>query len=351
MNDFLTRVYFSNTFSAWLTAAALALVIFLALWSAKKLLLGRFRKRAAEQGSQLTELLRGIVSGSSVLFFLVTALFLALQVLEVSPGLEKTSRLVFIIALLLQAGFIGNRIIAFFLEQYRRSHLDRDAAGVTTVSALAFAAKLVLWALVLLLALDNLGINVTGLVAGLGIGGIAVALAAQSVLGDLFASLSIVLDKPFVIGDFIILGNELGTVEHIGLKTTRIKSLSGEQLIIGNADLLNSRIRNFKRMTERRALFSIGVTYQTSPEKLAAIPGMLREIIEKQENLRFERAHFKEFADFALVFEVVYWVLDPAYAVFMDRQQEINLEIARRFAAAGIEFAYPTQTVFLAKNC
>ncbi len=350
MNDFLDRVFYSNTVSAWLTAAALALVVFLLLWSLKKLLLGRFRKSDPSRGSHVSELLHGAVSRSRALFFLVTAIFLALQVLEIPPGLEKTGRLVFIIALLLQAGVIGNQVIAFFLEQYRKKHLDRDAAGVTTVSALAFVGKLVLWGLVLLLALDNLGVNVTGLVAGLGIGGIAVALAAQSVLGDLFASLSIVLDQPFVIGDFIVLENDRGTVEHIGLKTTRIKSLSGEQLIIGNADLLRSRIRNFKRMTERRALFSIGVTYQTPPEKLAAIPGMIQEIIEVREKLRFERAHFKEFADFALVFEVVYWVLDPAFTVFMDIQQEINLEIARRFAASGIEFAYPTQTVFLAKN-
>ncbi len=175
----------------------------------------------------------------------------------------------------------------------------------------------------LLLALDNLGVDVTALVAGLGVGGIAVALAVQSILGDLFASLSIVLDKPFVIGDFIIVGDLLGTVENVGIKTTRVRSLSGEQLIFSNADLLNSRIRNYGRMYERRVVFTVGVTYDTPRHKLE---------------------------DFSLDFETVYYVQDPAYNLYMDIQQAINLELYQRFADEGIEFAYPTQTLFLAKE-
>jgi len=200
---------------------------------------------------------------------------------------------------------------------------------------------------ILLLALDNMGVDITALIAGLGIGGIAVALALQNVLGDLFASLSIVLDKPFVIGDFIIVDDLLGTVERIGLKTTRVRSLYGEQLVFSNSDLLNSRIRNYKRMFERRILFSIGVTYQTPHEKLATIPGIIREVIESQEQVRFDRAHFKEYGDSALKFEIVYYVLVPDYNTHMDIQQAINLAIVRRFEEEKIEFAFPTQTLYL----
>lgn len=204
-----------------------------------------------------------------------------------------------------------------------------------------------LWSVIVLLTLDNLGFDVTALVAGLGIGGVAVALAVQKILGDLFASLSIVLDKPFVIGDFIIVGEHLGTVEHIGLKTTRIRSLSGEQLIFSNSDLLGSRIRNFKRMYERRVVFTIGVVYQTPLEKLALIPSIIREIIESQKPVRFDRSHFKEYGAFSLNFETVYWVQNPDFNTYMDIHQAINLEIYRRFTREGIEFAYPTQTLFI----
>ena len=201
--------------------------------------------------------------------------------------------------------------------------------------------------MILLLILENVGVDVTALIAGLGVGGIAVALAAQNILGDLFSSMSIVLDKPFVLGDFIIVGDMMGTVEKIGLKTTRVRSLSGEQLIFSNSDLLGSRIRNFKRMQERRIVFSIGVAYDTPAEKLTAIPGMLRAAVEAQEPVRFDRAHFAKFGDSALIYEVVYFVLKPDYNLSMDIQQAINLRLFREFADRQIEFAFPTQTLHL----
>ncbi|MBZ0254689.1 mechanosensitive ion channel family protein, partial [bacterium] len=189
-----------------------------------------------------------------------------------------------------------------------------------------------------------------GLVTGLGIGGIAIALAVQKVLGDLFASLSIVLDKPFVNGDFVIFDTVLGSIEHIGIKSTRIRSLTGEQIVCSNSDLLNTRIRNFKRMHERRVVFALGVTYQTPADKLEKIPGYIREIIESKDTVRFDRSHFKSYGDFSLNYEIVYYVLSPDYLVYMDIQQAINLEIYRKFEQEGIEFAYPTQTLFLDKG-
>ena len=225
--------------------------------------------------------------------------------------------------------------------------METDPASATTVSMLTFIAKLVLWAVVLLLALENAGIDVTALIAGLGVGGIAIALASQHILGDLFSALSIVLDKPFVLGDFIVVGDLMGTVEKIGLKTTRLRSLSGEQLIFSNADLLQSRTRNFKRMNERRVVFSLGVTYQTSADMLESIPGMIRKIIVSHDNVRFDRSHFKEYGDSALTFETVYYVLTAEFNRYMDIQQSINLALYRSFAKQGIEFAYPTQTIFV----
>jgi len=212
---------------------------------------------------------------------------------------------------------------------------------------LGFVIKLLLWSIVMLLALDNLGIDVTALVAGLGVGGIAVALAVQNVLGDLFASLSIVLDKPFVIGDFVVVDTLSGTVEHVGLKTTRIRSISGEQIIVSNADLLKSRIRNYKRMQERRVVFAIGVEYRTPAAKLERIPDWLREIVSAQSNLRFDRAHLVSFGDSAIMYEVVYFVTDSDYLRYVDNQQEINLGIVRRFEAEGVRFAYPSRTVYV----
>ena len=176
---------------------------------------------------------------------------------------------------------------------------------------------------------------------------IAVALAAQNILGDLFASLSIVLDKPFAVGDFLIIDNYMGSVEKVGLKTTRVRSLSGEQLIFSNNDLLGSRIRNFKRMYQRRVVFSFGVVYETPANQLEAIPSMVREIVQGQPQTRFDRAHFQKFGDYALIFEVVYHVDSPDYNLYMDIQQAINLAIYRGLDERGLALAYPTQRLYL----
>jgi small-conductance mechanosensitive channel len=229
----------------------------------------------------------------------------------------------------------------------RRLAKRSDASAMALVPTGSRAIKIVIAVIAMMTLLGSYGLDVSALVAGLGVGGIAVALAAQNILGDLFASLSIVLDKPFVVGDFLVIGEFLGTAEHVGLKTTRVRSLSGEQLIFANADLLNSRIRNYGRMFERRIVFSIGVTYQTPADKLKRIPTMIRTAIENQEPVRFDRAHFQSFGDSALLFETVYYVLSPDYNKYMDIQQNINLTLYEQFAAEGIEFAYPTQTVFV----
>ncbi len=225
-----------------------------------------------------------------------------------------------------------------------------DESGRSIVNLLSLLAKIILWSFGILLILSNIGINVSSLIAGLGIGGVAVALALQNILGDLFSSFAIFFDKPFVPGDFIIVGDDMGTVEKIGIKTTRLRALTGQQIIISNKELTTARVHNYKRMQERRIVFSIGVTYETPTEKLKQIPEIIKNILASISSVRLDRVHFKSFADFALIFEIVYYVNTPDYAVYMDAQQEINLKIKDEFEARGIEMAYPTQTIYLAKQ-
>jgi len=253
-----------------------------------------------------------------------------------------------LLALLIQVAIWSDALITFWVGCYEREHMAEDASRVTTVRALSIVGRLILVVIIVLLALDNIpGVEASALLGSLGITGIAVALAVQNVLSDLFASLSIALDRPFVIGDFIIVGDDSGTVEHIGLKSTRIRSLSGEQLVVSNNDLLSSRVRNYGRMSDRRVVFSVGVAAEIPSDKLEKIPSIIQEIIETQGQTRFDRAHFKEYGDFSLNFEVVYHVLDPSYGLHADIRQAINLATLRRFEEEGIGLPYPTQTVYV----
>jgi len=329
----------------FLTALGIAVAVWIALAIAKRYG-GRLLTRIAKRTEALWgDLLAGTVRATSLTLLTPVALYAGFSVLDTPAQLARFVELAAALALLAQAGRWANCLIVLWMAQKMEAARDRGAEGATALSLLTFAARAVLWSLVLLVALDQLGFNITALVAGLGIGGIAVALAAQNILGDLFASLSIVLDKPFTVGDFIVVDGLRGVVERVGVKTTRVRSLDGELLIIPNSDLMKSRIHNYRQMDERRILFTVGVTYQTPPEKVRAIPGWLREAVQAQAKARFDRAHFKEYGDSALVFEIVYYVLDRDYNLYMDVHQAINLAIFDRFAREGVEFAYPTRTV------
>ncbi|HSD96422.1 MAG TPA: mechanosensitive ion channel family protein [Sulfuricaulis sp.] len=343
--NWLERSVYGNPLTDWLLAGGIVVVSALVLLIARRLIVQRLAKYARATVTPLDDMLVTATAGTRGLFLVVVAFYAGAQFLDLPPKADRLVTSITIIALLVQAALWMNRGIAAWLAGYLQEKKQTDAAGATTVSVLGFIARVAVWAVVVLMILDNLGFNITTLVASLGIGGIAVALAVQNILGDIFASLSIALDKPFVIGDFIIVDDVIGTVDYIGLKTTRLRSLSGEQIVFSNADLLKSRIRNYKRMFERRVIFTIGVVYQTTHAKLERIPALVRSIVEQQSKTRLDRAHFKEYGDSALVFEVVYFVLDPDYNIYMDIQQAINLAIFRRFQEEGIEFAYPTRTL------
>ncbi|MBD3170330.1 MAG: mechanosensitive ion channel [candidate division Zixibacteria bacterium] len=349
MMDFLEKVIYHNSILSWIIAAAVAVGAVIIMRIAKGIIARNFKKYAEGTANNIDDLIAETIHKVNIFPLITIGIFAGAYTLTLSGKVTDVIGTIVLIGILVQILIWANTGISFWVRQYREKRQADDPAAVTTISAMAFVAKLLLWLLVFLLVLDNAGVDITGLVAGLGIGGIAVALAVQNILGDLFSSLSIVLDKPFVIGDFIIVDNYMGVVEHIGLKTTRIRSLSGEQLVMGNSDLLKSRIRNYKRMAERRIVFTFGVVYQTPKEKLERIPGLVKEIVEQTDNTRFDRAHFKAFADFSLNFEVVYYVTQPDYNLYMDVQQNINLGIYKRLAEEGIEFAYPTQTLYINK--
>ncbi|NJO12390.1 MAG: mechanosensitive ion channel family protein [Gammaproteobacteria bacterium] len=289
-----------------------------------------------------------VVSRTTLVFLFVLALFVGAQWLTKGPTTERVLTSALTIALFWQAGVWAVEATAAWLDRKRRRSVATDRAAVGSLGIIGFILNVVIWALVLLLTLDNLGIDITALVAGLGIGGIAVALAVQNVLGDLFASLSITLDRPFVVGDFLAVGEFLGSVEYIGIKSTRLRSLSGEQIIMSNSDLLSSRVRNYGRMSERRVVFATSVTYETPIEQVERIPSLIREIVESGSNTRFDRSHFARHAAASLDFETVYFVLSADYNRYMDIQQAINIRLHREFAARGIEFAYPTQKLLIA---
>lgn len=332
--------------TAWIVAAAVLVLTVVVLSIAKRVVVNRLMKLDREDATTAWEVVAEVVDRTKSLFYVAVGLHFATAIVELGERSADAIRIAVVITIFIQVGLWASEGVTLMVRRSREK-LEDDPAQTTALNAVRFVGKFIVWLAVLALVLDNLGFDITALVTSLGIGGIAVALAAQNILGDLFASLSIVVDKPFVIGDFIIVGDMMGTVEQIGLRTTRIRSLSGEQLVFSNTDLLGSRIRNFKRMDERRAMFTFGVVYQTPTDEVEAIPALVREIVEGLELTRFDRAHFKGFGDSSYDFEVVYYMLVPDFNQFMDCQQAINLALLRAFRQRGIEFAYPTRTVYL----
>ncbi len=350
-SELLNYTYLGNTLLNWIIAACVAIVISLVLNGFNRLLIYRIKKHTDKTKTDVDNLIVDLLSKTNYMIVIVFALFVGSLFLDLNKTILTIRRSTVIIAVLIQVALWGNGIISYVINRKLRQYTFETAGtAITQIKAVGLISKILLWVLILLLIIDNLGFDVTALVAGLGIGGIAVALALQNVLGDLIGSLSIVLDKPFVVGDFVIIDNYMGNIEHIGLKTTRIRSLSGEQLVFSNNDLLSSRIQNYKRMYERRILFTIGVTYNTPAEKLEQIPKWITEIIEKRPKARFDRSHFASYGDFSLNFESVYYVKSADYYDYMDTQQAINLELYKKFEKEGVEFAFPTQTLYLKRE-
>ena len=350
MSDWTHLMIASNPLPAWLEALAWLLVVGFGVAAAKPSVVRRLQRIAEHTPSRWDDAFVHALDGTRGWLMALVALLPAVRVLTMPAQPRQWLEGAASVALALQLGLWTGRFIDKLITQSRESAMRTDPETATGLAAMSFLARLVLWSLLLLLLLDNLGFNVSTLLAGLGVGGIAVGLALQNILGDLFSSLSIVLDKPFQIGHFIVIDGFSGTVENIGLKTTRIRSIGGELLVFSNTDLTKARLRNYRHMQEWRIVFAFGIEYDTPPDVVAQVPAQVRAAVEHQQQTRFDRAHFKDFGDSALNFEVVYWMTTADYGVFMDTQQAINLELMRVFAGMGVGFAFPTRTVQLAVN-
>lgn len=336
-----------NPVSAWLVGVGLAVVVYLILTMVRGVVVSRMEKIAARTTTRVDDLVVDVLKGIRRPVVLVVAVFAGMQALMLPSQVGNAARMVAVVAVAVQLLISSRRVIDFALESLLTKAKGADGKPDETLASSMGVLRVVVFgavvAVVILLALDNLGVQVTPLIAGLGIGGIAVALAAQNILADLFASVSILLDKPFVVGDAVAIGDKSGVVERIGIKTTRLRTPHGEELVCANNDLLGSRLHNYKRMSERRVVHVLGVRYETGVEKLETVPQWVRGVVEGIEGLRFDRCHLVKLNTYSVDFELVYFVRSADFLKHIDAQQLVLLGVMKKLAAEGVEFAYPVQ--------
>lgn len=339
----------NNSIEHFTLALGVAIAIFIGLLFVRRVVVRRLAALSKKTAAIWDDVLTDCLAATKAPFIASLSVLAGSTQIELPSAIEALPYRAMVLLLILQMGIWATRALRSWLNIKLESRMQAgDGASITNFGVIAFVARLAIWIVVLLSLLDNLGVNITTLVASLGIGGVAVALALQNILGDLFASLSIAIDKPFVVGDFIVVDEHMGTVKNVGLKTTRLQSLGGEELVFANGDLLKSRIRNYKRMADRRIAFTLAVAYDTSPDTLEALAAEIRRIIEAQPGTRFDRAHFKAFGASSLDFEAVYYVLSPDFNLYMDCQQQINLAVLRYCNANRIAFGFPARVVHMA---
>ena len=346
MNDFWHYTFLGNSISDLITACVIIILGFVITRFFKIHMLKRLKKWSSKTQASFDDFLIKCIERSVVPFLYFLIIYIGISYLNLPQKVADGIK----ISMLLLTTFFTLRIINTSIEYFADSLLKKQEDGVLKqkqTKGLIVIIKGLIWILGIIFLLDNLGYNVTTLIAGLGIGGIAIALAAQTILGDLFSYFVILFDRPFEVGDFIIVDDKMGVVEYIGIKTTRLRTLAGEQLICSNKDLTDSRVHNYKRMEKRRVVFGINITYQTPADLVEITPQLIKNIISNQTDVVFDRAHFSGFGEFSLKFECVYYVLTSDYNIYMDIQQSIYLAIIKKFETEDIQFAYPTQTVFL----
>ncbi|MEM6591293.1 MAG: mechanosensitive ion channel family protein [Cyanobacteria bacterium P01_C01_bin.73] len=346
LSEILTTEILGNTVGDYLLAIAIIVGAWLGIWLIKSIVIARIKRWSTKTATDLDDRLIRIIERPIVYALYLGALYVAIANLSLHPILQQSIDVIGIILGTVLAIQLLGALVEYGARLYLLRHRENPAVE-QTVNAIVPAIKIVVWAVGIVFLLDNLGFDISAVVAGLGIGGVAVALAAQGILGDLLSYISILFDRPFDLGDFVVVGNVVGTVEQVGLKTTRLRSITGEEWVLANTDITSSRIQNFKRMARRRIAFTLGITYETTAAQMKQIPEMIQSIVEQQETVTFDRAHFCDYGDFSLNYEVVYFVETSDYDIYMDIQQSICLGIKDAFEAAGIEFAYPTQVLYV----
>jgi len=347
--EFLSHQFLGNKVSEYLIASAAILAGFIVINVGIRCLVRHIKKLSEKTATTIDDFLVSILEKLAIPFLYIFVVYISVKSIAFHPYIEKGANYIGLAVVIV---FIA-RFIIMFVSYGFKTYLVKsghDAALEHSLQGISVVIKVLVWGGAAIFFLDNLGFKISAVIAGLGIGGVAVALAAQTILKDLFSYFSILFDRPFKIGDFIIVGDFMGTIEHVGIKTTRIRSLGGEMLIFSNSDLTDSRVRNYKLMEKRRVVFKLGVVYQTPTERLKEISKIIEGIIKGVKDTVFDRAHFLSYGDFSLIFEIVYYVVGGDYNKYMDVQQEINLAINGEFEMRGIEFAYPTQTLFMSKT-
>jgi small-conductance mechanosensitive channel len=343
LEQFLTISFLDNTIADYLIALITLSIGLIAIKILFTFILIRLKAWAEKTTNTLDNKIVKLIEQNLVILLYLGIIYLSIGNLNLHPIFNRTlDALSIIIATFLGIRFVSS-LAEYFLKIYWLTHEHDEIDLDRSINAILPAIRTVVWGIGLVFLLDNLGFDISAVVASLGIGGVAIALASQGILQDLFSYFSILFDRPFELGDFIVIENYLGTVEYVGIKTTRLKSVGGEEIIVPNKDLTSSRIRNFKRMQKRRVLFKFGVTYETTNEQLKVIPSLIKQAIESNENIIFDRAHFVAYRDFSLDFEVVYFVKTNDYSQYMDAQQQLNLKIKQEFDRLGIKFASPNQ--------
>lgn len=340
--------FLGNTVFDYLMTLVIFVVMIAVMRIFKFVILNRIKKLALKTKTDLDDMfIEAIERVFSKPFYVLVSLYVSLRYLVVSEGFQIYLHYF----LILISTYYGIKFVSTFVDYGTKKFMERGGEKKVDASALKLmnsAAKALLWMIAALLILSNLGYNINTLIAGVGVGGIAIAFALQNILADVFASFSIHFDKPFETGDFIETGTDSGTVKSIGIKSTRLTTPKGDELVISNRELTESRVHNYKKMEKRRITFTLGVEYGTPAEKLRKIPKIMKDIINGLK-LEVERVHFKEFGSSELKFEIVYYLPSNDYMVYMDKQQEINLKIKEAFDKEKISFAFPTQTIFMGK--
>ncbi len=332
--------------SIFLVSFLLLLIIFKIF---RRIFINRIKKISDKKTTEIYEAILNSIKNISPIFYLVIAFYIPSKILVLPATINRWIYAIFVIVVVIEIIRAAQTLADYFIKTVILKKESNKAKTETAFAGIKLIFNIILWTIGILLILSNIGINVTSLVAGLGIGGIAVALAIQNILGDIFSSFSIYFDKPFEIGDFIVVGEHMGVVKKIGIKTTRLQSIQGEEIVISNKELTSTRIQNFKKMRKRRVVLNFGLVYGTKTEKLKEADEIVKKAISDIKDIEFDRCHFMEFGDFSLKFEAVYFVDSGDFAVFRDRQEEVNIRIKEKFEKAGIEMAFPTQTLHIEK--
>ncbi len=347
--EILNYSFWNNSVKNYLIALGIFILSIVVLKFFKYVVVKKLKSLMDQSRTKFDNLIINIVDTIGWPLYLFLALYFSCQFINLPGILEKGVYYLFLIFLVYYLVKGLQSIVDYLLEKLIKQEEEREnkAFDPSVIRLLSKIIKVVLWLVALIIILQNLGYNISTLVAGLGIGGIAIAFAIQNILADIFSSFSIYLDRPFQLGDFIIVGDDMGVVKKIGIKSTRLQTLQGEELVISNKELTETRVHNYKKMEKRRIVFTFGVLYETPTEKLKKIPLIVKNILDKIDLAEIDRVHFKSFADSSLNFEVVYYLNSSDYNQYMDIQQEINFALKEEFEKEGIGFAYPTQTVFV----